>query len=146
MGTKLAPYANTFMGYLENGFLKTQATYYCRFIDDVFMIWPHPLNDLTSFIDQMSNIHPSIKFTHEHSSEKITFLDTDVHIGPNNHLFVTTYIKSTSKQAYTNANSYHPPGMSKGIEPKDMPEPTHTLKILKGYFVGMKLFIKCIIY
>ena len=119
MGTKLAPaYANTFMGDLENNFLKTQhfkPIYYRRFIDDIFMIWPHPIEELKHFIDRMNNIHHSIKFTYEHSSSTVTFLDTDVHIDDNNKLSVTTHIKSTNKQAYTHAKSYHPPGTSKGI-------------------------------
>ena len=32
-----------------------------------------------------------------------------------NKLSVTTHIKSTNKQAYTHASSYHPPGTGKGI-------------------------------
>ena len=118
MGTKLAPaYANTFMGHLENQFLQNEPhkpTYYRRFIDDIFMIWPHSTNDLHAFMNHMNSIHPSMQFTFEFSAESITFLDTDVHINSNT-LYVTTHIKKTNKQAYTHASSYHPPGTGKGI-------------------------------
>ena len=118
MGTKLAPtYVNTFMGYIEDKFLSQQhlvPLYYRRFIDDIFLIWPHPINEFYKFIDKIDKIHPTIKFTHELSQETITFLDTDVHLD-NNKLYVITHIKSTNKQAYTHASSYHPPGTGKGI-------------------------------
>ena len=118
METKLAPsYANTFMEYIEDKFLSQQhlvPLYYHWLIDDIFLIWPHPINKFHKFIDKMNKIHPTIKFTHELSQETITFLDTDVHLDDNK-LYVTTHINSTNKQAYTHASSYHPPGTGKGI-------------------------------
>ena len=87
MGTKLAPaYANTFMKYIEDKFLSQQhlvPLYYRRFIDDIFLIWPHPINEFHKFIDKMNKTHPTIKFTHELSQETMTFLDTDVHLDDN---------------------------------------------------------------
>ena len=62
----------------------------------------------------MNKIHPTIKFIHELSQETITFLDTNVHLDDNK-LYITTHIKSTYKQAYNHASSYHPPGTGKGI-------------------------------
>ena len=121
MGTKLAPaYANTFLGNLEDKFLKNEPhkpLYYRRFIDDIFMIWPYTLEQLHEFMQRMNQIHPSMKFTFEHSYEQITYLDTNVHVNKNLpcKLFVTTHIKDTNKQAYTYASSYHPPGTGKGI-------------------------------
>ena len=50
MGSKLAPaYANTFMGRLEKAILAGSAhrpIYYRRFIDDIFMLWPHSEEEL----------------------------------------------------------------------------------------------------
>ena len=137
MKTKLAPsYANTFMEYIEDKFLSQQhlvPLYYHRLIDDIFLIWPHPINEFHKFIDKMNKIHPTIKFTHELRQETITFLDTDVHLDDNK-LYVTTHINSTNKQAYTHASSYHPPGTGKGIaigEANDMLGQTLALPTFK---------------
>ena len=59
MGSKLAPaYVNTFMGRLEKSILDTsplKPTYYKRFIDDIFMIWPHSESDLHNFITHINS-------------------------------------------------------------------------------------------
>ena len=34
-----------------------------RFIDDIFLIWPHGMNSLTKFIEHLNTVHPTIKFT-----------------------------------------------------------------------------------
>ncbi len=41
-------------------------TYYKRFIDDIFILWPHSIADLHKFISSLNNYHPLIKFTSEH--------------------------------------------------------------------------------
>ena len=126
MGSKLAPaYANTFMGRLEVAILDsspTKPTYYRRFIDDIFMIWPHSEEELDKFITHMNNQNKSIQFTYEKNLTKITFLDvivskqndqtdTDSPIK----LSTRTHIKNTNKQLYVKNESYHPPGTGKGI-------------------------------
>ena len=54
MGTKLAPsYANLFMTKFEQNHVYTyhlQPTIWKRFIDDIFMIWPHGMDSLLEFI------------------------------------------------------------------------------------------------
>ena len=54
MGTKLAPsYANLFMTKLEEKYVYTyplQPQLWKRFIDDIFMIWPHGMDSLLEFI------------------------------------------------------------------------------------------------
>ena len=68
-------------------------------------------------MNHMNLLHPSMKFTFEFSRDQITYLDTVVHLNQSLpcKLSVTTHIKSTNKQAYTHASSYHPPGTRKGI-------------------------------
>ena len=87
MGTKLAPaYANIFMGSLENSILSPaplRPSYYRRFIDDIFILWPHSEADLKIFLLHMNSFHPSIKFTSEFDTNRITFLDVNVYKGPN---------------------------------------------------------------
>ena len=119
MGTKLAPaYANIFMGYLEHNILSQaplKPSFYKRYIDDIFILWPHSETDLTKFLSAMNNFHPSIKFTCESNMNRITFLDLNIYKGPNflstKKLDVETHIKPTNRQAH----SHHPPGASKGV-------------------------------
>ena len=67
----------------------------------------------------MNQIHPTIKFTSEHSDTELTFLDVTVYKGDRffqtGHLDVKTHVKPTNKQLYIHASLYHPPGTSKGI-------------------------------
>ena len=123
MGTKLAPvYANIFMGALEHTILShatLKPSYYKRYIDDIFILWPHSEADLKKFLLYINTLHPSIKFTSEYETNKITFLDVNIYKGPNflstNRLDIETHIKPTNKQAYIHAKSHHPPGVSKGL-------------------------------
>jgi len=62
----------------------------------------------------MNNQNPSIQFTHEHSTQEITFLDVTVY-KKKDKFQVKTYIKPTNKQLYIKNNSYHPPGATKGV-------------------------------
>ena len=123
MGTKLAPaYANIFMGKLEQTILSSpplKPSYYKRYIDDILILWPHSETELNKFISSLNTFHPSIKFTTEFNSQKITFLDVNIYKGPNflytKKLDTETFIKPTNKQAYIHANSFHPPGASKSV-------------------------------
>ena len=67
----------------------------------------------------MNTFHPSIKFTSEISHERISYLDLNIYKGPNflssRKLDIQTHIKPTNCQAYIHVNSYHPPGVSKGV-------------------------------
>ena len=123
MGTKLAPaYANIFMGKLEHDILSQaplKPSFYKRYIDDILIYWPHSELQLNDFLFSMNTFHPSIKFTSEISHERISYLDLNIYKGPNflssRKLDIETHIKPTNRQAYIHANSYHPPGVSKGV-------------------------------
>ena len=122
-GTKLAPaYANIFMGKLEHEILSQaplKPLFYKRYIDDILILWPHSKLQLNDFLFSMNTFHPSIKFTSEISHERISYLDLNIYKGPNflssRKLDIETHIKPTNRQAYIHANSYHPPGVSKGV-------------------------------
>ena len=123
MGTKLAPaFANIFMGKLEHSFLSKETLkplFYKRYIDDILILWPHSESELKNFLLNMNSFHRSIKFTHEYSFDKITFLDVNIYKGPNFLLSKTldfeTFVKPTNRQAYIHASSFHPLGVSKGV-------------------------------
>ena len=77
MGSSMAPsYASLFIGKLENDFLNARvlkATLWLRFLDDIFMIWDHSLNELHSFIDtflQFSSMHQ----IHPHYIAKVCYI------------------------------------------------------------------------
>ena len=61
----------------------------------------------------INQIHRTIKFTHKLSETELTFLDVTLHKGERfyqNHILdIRTHIKSTNKQLYVHATSYHPP-------------------------------------
>ena len=83
MGTKLAPsYANLFMTKFEQAHVYTyhlQPTMWKRFIDDIFLIWPHDMETLLEFIQHLNTVHPKIKFTSAISPSEIAFLDLTIY-------------------------------------------------------------------
>jgi hypothetical protein len=103
MGTKMAPpYANIFMGNLEERLLLSslkQPPSWFRFIDDVDMKWIHSDKELDEFFEHANSIHPSIKFTHEVSKTKMSFLDTTTMVKEGN-MTTDLYSKPTDKHQY----------------------------------------------
>ena len=77
MGTRMAPsHANLFMADLEEKMLTSTHTrpyLWWRFIDDVFYIWEHSQQSLNNFLQCINQFHPTIKFTAEYSSNRVTF-------------------------------------------------------------------------
>ena len=123
MGTKMAPaYANLFMGSLEPILLEMggdNILIWRRFIDDIFLIWLGSADQLTKFLNDINQVHPTIKFTYEQSTRELTFLDVTIYKGPQfrvtNTLDVKTHIKPTNKQLYVHSTSYHPTSVKKAI-------------------------------
>ena len=111
MGTKLAPsYANLFMTKFEQIHVYTyhlQPTLWKRFIDDIFLIWPHGMDSLLEFIQHLNTVHPTIKFTSNISPSEIAFLDLTIYI-IDDRLCTRLYTKSTDRHMYLNFNSEHP--------------------------------------
>ena len=77
-----------------------------RFIDDIFMIWTHGMDELQKFI-YINSIHPKIKFTHENSETSINFLDTIVKIDNDRKLYTTPFEKPTDTHLYLHHTSAH---------------------------------------
>ena len=118
MGTKMAPsYANIFMGDLEERLLLSshkQPLSWFRFIDDVDMKWTHGDKDLDAFLEHANSIHSSIKFTHEVSKTKMSFLDTTTTVKEGN-MTTDLYSKPTDKHQYLSPSSCHPKHRFKSI-------------------------------
>ncbi|KAJ8028402.1 hypothetical protein HOLleu_30622 [Holothuria leucospilota] len=70
-------YANIFMRVLDDflsQYEKAPFVYY-RYIDDIFMIWPHSVNELNDFLAAFNGCHESIKFTMDKSYQSLPYLD-----------------------------------------------------------------------
>ena len=84
MGTKLAPsYFNLFMTKFEEIYVYTyplQPKLWKRYIDDIFLIWPHGMDSLLEFIEHLNTVYPTIKFTNDISHTEVTFLDVTIYM------------------------------------------------------------------
>ena len=118
MGTKLAPsYANLFMTKFEQTHVYTyhlQPTLWKRFIDDIFMIWPHGMDSLLEFIQHLNTAHPTIKFTSTISPTEISFLDLIIYIRDDK-LHTRLHTKCTDRHMYLNFYSEHPMNLKRSI-------------------------------
>ena len=58
MGTKLAPaLATVYIGQIEEAFLNDspkKPTLWVRYIDDVFLIWPHSVEEFHAFLKHLN--------------------------------------------------------------------------------------------
>ena len=74
-------------------------------------MWTLPKKEISHFVDFANSFHATIKFTHEMSSDKIVFLDTEVFNGPrfavDKTLDVQTHYKPTETFQYTHFSSSH---------------------------------------
>ena len=111
MGTRMAPaFANLFMGEFEknaiSGYADKPYLWY-RYIDDIFMVWTQGEDKLNNFITYLNNIHPTIKFTSEHSTTSIPFLDVNIQLA-NGRIETDLFCKPTDKHQYLLHSSSHP--------------------------------------
>ena len=111
MGTRMAPsYANLFLAKFETDALSRapfQPFIWWRYIDDIFMIWTRSVQDLNTFTSFLNDIHPTIKFTCDHSFTSIPFLDVNVSLR-NGKIVTDLYTKPTDKHQYLLHSSCHP--------------------------------------
>ena len=71
------------------------------------MKWIHSDKELDEFFKHANSIHPSIKFTHDVSKTKRSFLDTTTTIKEGN-MTTDLYSKPTDKHQYLSPSSSHP--------------------------------------
>ena len=118
IGTKYAqPCACIFMDKILKDFLeseKLQPMVWFRYIDDIFFIWTHDEQELQQFLQEFNKTHPNLKFTHESSKEKISFLDFSVTLC-NWILYTDLHIKATDCHQYLEYKSSHPEHAKKSI-------------------------------
>ena len=77
IGTKCAPtYVCIYMDEVEIQFLKTQertSLVWFRYIDDIFFIWTHGKEHLETFLQELSNFNPDLKFTLSRMKKRFHF-------------------------------------------------------------------------
>ena len=123
MGKKFAPnYANIFLAHWETTALAKcplLPTCFLRYLDDIFIIWPHSRSDFTHFFHVLNTHHPSIKLKSTIDQQSTNFLDVTIFKGPNyenNHQLDTkVYFKPTDTHRLLHAASYHPKHVFSGI-------------------------------
>lgn len=123
MGKKWAPsYANIFMAEWEREALPQcllLPIFYRRFLDDIFMVWTHSLDDFWQFFDFLNNFHPSIKLTADVSDKSMNFLDTTVFksddIDQTHKLDIKVHFKKTDTHQLLHKSSFHPKHTFAGI-------------------------------
>ena len=99
MGSRVAPpLAIVFMHTLESLFLaapRLQPSLYVRYIDDVFGVWTHGRAALIDYFNFLNTVHPTIKFTLEHTGDTgvLAFLDTKISISESGAYSSELYIK-----------------------------------------------------
>lgn len=120
MGSPLSPVAaNLYMESYERRALDTaqlKPSIWYRYVDDVWAVWPHGAETLTSFLDHLNGVHPNIKFTMEVEKDgSLPFLDVMTTRKPDGTLGHAVYRKPTHTNRYLNAGSYHHPAQKYGV-------------------------------
>ena len=85
-----------------------------RFIDDIFMIWPHDMDSLLKFINHLNIGHPTIKFTSDIPDTEISFLDLTIYV-QQSQLHTKLYTKTNDRHMYLNYFSKHLMSLRKSI-------------------------------
>ena len=133
MGTAVAPnYANLFMDRFETKALENyplKPLIWKRLIDDIFLIWTHGEDSLKDFVHYLNQLHPTIKFTSETSTESINFLGTTVKLDSSRHIITTLYNKPTDTHLFL----YYSSAQKRSIWPiSQVKEDLHTRHRLPG--------------
>ena len=97
---------------------RLQPTLYLRYIDDVFGVWPHGAEELSTYLDFINTVHPSIKFTAERSDTNggcLPFLDTLITVHQNGSYQTELYYKPMAAPIIMPYSSAHPAQMKKSV-------------------------------
>ena len=119
IGTKCAPsYAILFMDKLEQDFLSNRrliTLVWWKYIDDIFMIWPHYRQELYSFLEASNAFQEMIKFTADISETSVNFLDIKVTKDEQCNIFIDLYTKPMDLHLYLYYSSLHPKHLKRSL-------------------------------
>ena len=125
MGKKFAPaFANLYMCFWEETAFpkcKDLPLLYLRYLDDIFGVWTHSMEDFQHFLSILNSHHPAITITHNTQQSALEFLDTQVFFveGPegNNRRLATSFKKKdTDRHALLYKSSHHPKHTFEDVE------------------------------
>ena len=112
MGNSLSPFlADFFLHTLEVQIHKSQfrdlIIHWCRYVDDIFLIWAGTPDQLQDFVSYINNLHERIRFTIEiEQNDTLNYLDLSL-CKADNRILVSVYHKPTSKNIIIPFNSKH---------------------------------------
>ena len=118
IGTPLAPtLANIFVAHQED-FLRTQnKNHMCT--KGIFIVWTHPKADFETFLQNLNNHHPTIKYEHTISESSIDYLDLTIYkykdFQITRKLSFKTHLKPANSFQYVQHDSHHPPNIKTAI-------------------------------
>ena len=95
--------------------IQRNCPYYKRFIDDIFLLWNGTLDELTTFLEEINRLRPTIKCDDKYSTSSIEFLDTKVYKFTDGKLHTTLYTKPTDRHSYLHNKSYYPTSCKRSI-------------------------------
>lgn len=88
---------------------------YCRYIDDIFMIWKGSLQDLNTALVSWNNLSSLTLEVTQFSNTSVEFLDVSFNVDTyTRRLHSSIYFKSISKFNYLSPSSCHPPHVLRG--------------------------------
>ena len=86
MGKQFAPsYANIFMANWETEALNKsylKPSLYLRYLDDIFILWDHGLEQFHTFFEILNTHNPAVKLTSRIEKQSIDYLDVTIFKGP----------------------------------------------------------------
>lgn len=123
MGKKWAPpYADSFLAVWESEVLDLvplKPSIYLRFLDDIFIVWEHSLEDFDHFLQILNSHRDTIKLKPTINQTSIDFLDVTIFKGPRfqkeNILDTKVFFKPTDTHELLHKLSYHPKHTFPGI-------------------------------
>ena len=119
MGTRTAPsYANLVLAIFELLYVYTyrfQPLCWDRFIDDIFGVWTHGIEEFHKFTTFLNTRIPQIKFTVDFSEKEVSFLDTRITLHTDGLISTSVYRKPTDTYNYILFSSAHPLHCKLGI-------------------------------
>ena len=92
---------------LANSPVAIEMKWWKRFIDDIFILWLHPISELAQFENYINQLHPTIKFTVKSSPISLPFLDILIKL-EQGHITTDLYTKATDAHSYLQYDSCHP--------------------------------------
>ena len=148
MGHKASPtISDIVIYYLEENILALAGGLihtWLRFRDDVFAICTGNEEEATEFLETANQIHPTLKFKYNISTEQGIFLDTVVFKGKRffkeNILDFKPYVKPSENFQYIHRQSAHPKSVFKGLIKGELIRFVRTATNIEDYLDRANLF------